>query len=209
MSKRSQKKTTQEPTEVPTETPVEVPTEVPTEIPTETPVEVQMTFNDSIKNALDEIVSLKVQIRNLESTIRNVKNLYKEEMKTNKSSKRRQRKENGEKQVINHGFVKPCAISESLAEFLGLEKGAFLARPDVTKLIAKYVNDNKLWGMKTNKQGENKVNRTIIKADSKLKKLFGEPTIYFSRKKPEEGKGYSYFNLHSYLKRQNHFVSQV
>lgn len=208
MSKRVQKKVTQVPVETPVEVPVvETPVEVPvTEEVSEVP---QVTFNDIIKSALDEIISLKTQIKSLEGTIRNVKVLYKEEMKANKSSKKRRRRENGEKQVVNHGFVKPCPISDALSSFLGLKSGAELARPEVTKLIAKYVNENKLWGTKANKEGVEVLNKTIIKPDAKLKKLLGEPTILLSQKNPEGPKSYSYFNLHSYLKRGNHFLPQV
>jgi chromatin remodeling complex protein RSC6 len=168
-----------------------------------------LSFNEIIKSALDEIVSLKTQVRNLETAIRSVKTLYKEEQKLNKSSKKRRRSEKTDKQVVTHGFVNPCTISEGLIEFLGLETGSTLARPQVTKLIAKYVNDNELWGTKMNKLGESVLNKTIIKPDAKLSKLFGKPTILFSQKKPELGFGYSYFNLHSYLKRQNHFLAPV
>lgn len=169
----------------------------------------QVTFNEIIKSALDEIVSLKTQIRSLEGTIRNVKVLYKEEMKANKSSKKRRRRENGEKQVVNHGFVKPCPISNELASFLGLPSGSELARPEVTKLIAKYVNENKLWGTKANKEGVEVLNKTIIKPDAKLSKIFGKLDILYSQKKPDAGTGLSYFNAHSYLKRGNHFLPQV
>lgn len=206
MSKRVQKKVSQPPVvEAPV---VEVPVvvEETTEEVTEVP---QVTFNDIIKSALDEIISLKTQVKSLEGTIRNVKVLYKEEMKANKSAKKRRRRENGEKQVVNHGFVKPCPISDALSSFLGLKSGAELARPEVTKLIAKYVNENELWGTKANKDGVEVLNKTIIKPDAKLKKLLGEPTILLSQKNPEGPKSYSYFNLHSYLKRGNHFLPQV
>lgn len=231
MSKRVQKKVVQEPIAVVTETPLpeakvtkksskkvtpEVVTEQVNEVPevTEEGTEevnevVSMTFNDIIKSALDEIVSLKTQIRSLEGTIRNVKVLYKEEMKANKSSKKRRRRENGEKQVVNHGFVKPCPISDALASFLGLPSGTELARPEVTKLIANYVRENELWGTKVNKEGIDVLNKTIIKPDAKLNKIFGELNILYSQKKPELGKGLSFFNLHSYLKKNSHFLPQV
>lgn len=221
MSKRIQKKVVQEPiaeTQIPeTKKSKKITEKVISEvIPEQSEVnEVneegvpQVTFNEIIKSALDEIVSLKTQIRSLEGTIRNVKVLYKEEMKANKSSKKRRRKENGEKQVINHGFVKPCPISDKLALFLGLPSGSELARPDVTKLIAKYVNENELWGTKANKEGVEVLNKTIIKPDSKLKKLLGEPTILLSQKNPDGPRSYSYFNLHSYLKREKHFLSPI
>jgi chromatin remodeling complex protein RSC6 len=204
MSKRVQKKVTPAPVVV--ETPVEV---IETPVVEETTEVPQVTFNDIIKSALDEIISLKTQVKSLEGTIRNVKVLYKEEMKANKSAKKRRRRENGEKQVVNHGFVKPCPISDALSSFLGLKSGAELARPEVTKLIAKYVNENELWGTKANKDGVEVLNKTIIKPDAKLKKLLGEPTILLSQKNPEGPKSYSYFNLHSYLKRGNHFLPQV
>jgi chromatin remodeling complex protein RSC6 len=212
MAKRIQKKIVAEQQtvieQVPTETQVETPVETSVVVPTETTVETpSVSINDMIKTALDELVIVKSQVKNLEGIIRNFKVLYKEEMKANKSLKRRKR--SGEKQVITHGFVRQCQISHELADFLGVSRETTLSRPEVTKLISKYVNENKLWGSKANKEGENTINKTILKPDRKLLKILGEASIPYSKKNLDAGNGYSYFNLHSYLKRQNHFLAPV
>lgn len=163
---------------------------------------------DSIKLSLEKYASIRKEIREAELNLRNLRVLYKEEIKSNKSLKKRRRRENGEKQEICHGFQKATLISDVLAEFLGLPKGSLLKRHEATKLIAAYVNKNECYGMLPDKNGEMKINKTIIKPDAKLAKLFGPINILLSKKKPELGVGISYFNIMSFMKRQGHFYKE-
>lgn len=207
----SKKSVKQKVTEVPTviETPkVVVPpvTETPIEA-TEVPQE-NVSILESIRLSLEKYASIRKEIREAELNLRNLRVLYKDEIKSNKSLKKRRRKENGEKREIEHGFQKPTLISDTLAEFLGLPKGSLLKRHEATKQIAAYVNKNECYGMLPGKDGVMKLNKTIIKPDAKLAKVFGKLDILLSKNKPELGPGLSYFNAHSYLKREGHFIKE-
>ena len=71
--------------------------------------------------------------------------------KSKKSSKRKP----------NSAFMKPMKPSETLANIIG---AAALPRTQVTKKIWTYIKKNKL---------QDKVKRTVINADAKMKPLFG------------------------------------
>lgn len=82
------------------------------------------------------------------------------------------------------GFVKPTLVSDQLAEFLGKEKGAMVARVDVTREINKYIRENSL---------QDPANGRKINPDQKLKKLLVlEPTDELT-----------YFNLQRFMR--HHF----
>ena len=93
----------------------------------------------------------------------------------------------------NHGFNAPGLITDELADFLGMERGSLLRRPQVGSLISKYANEN---GLKDASNG------SIFLPDKSLKKILG-PAV-FPIKKESDVNGYSIFNLQKYLKR--HFI---
>ena len=76
------------------------------------------------------------------------------------------------------GFAKPSQISTKLAEFLGTEKDAMVARTDATKLVIAYVKEHNL---------QNPENKKQIIPDEKLRNLL-EP--HFTSEDKLE-----YFNL--------------
>lgn len=166
---------------------------------------VQPSFLEVYKQAMEDLTAIKTQIKAHESIVRSLKALYKEDLKANKSSKKRRRKnaepelnEDGTVKVRKpHGCIKPVLLSEQLTDFLGIESGSMLPPPTVTKLFAEYVRAHECYDPS---------NKTIIIPDAKILELLGEPEFFYRKKKPEDGKGYNYFNLQSYMKRQKHFI---
>jgi chromatin remodeling complex protein RSC6 len=198
-------------------TPVEEPMVVAPVVVPETPIEISeepiveasgASILESIKISLEKYASIRKEIREAELNLRNLRVLYKEEIKSNKSLKKRRRRDSGEKQKISHGFQKPTLISDVLAEFLGLPKGSLLTRHEAIKQIAAYINKHELYGMLPDKNGEMKINKTIIKPDAKLAKVIGKVDVLLSKKRPELGVGISYFNFNTYMKRQGHFIKE-
>lgn len=197
------------------QTPVPVVVETPVPV-VETPVEPEVTeipqesvsILEAIKLSLEKYASIRKEIREAELNLRNLRVLYKDEIKSNKSLKKRRRKDSGEKREILHGFQKPTLISDTLAEFLGLPKGSLLKRHEATKQIAAYVNKHECYGMLPGKDGVMKLNKTVIKPDAKLAKLFGPINILASKNRPELGCLITYFNMHSFLKREGHFIKE-
>jgi chromatin remodeling complex protein RSC6 len=86
------------------------------------------------------------------------------------------------------GFAKPAQLTGELCEFLGVPANTLMARTDVTRLITKYVKDNKL---------HNEADKRTIQPDGKLLKLLAIK---------EEDK-LTYFNLQSHIK--HHFIKDV
>ena len=86
------------------------------------------------------------------------------------------------------GFVKPTNISDELASFLGKEKGAEMARTDVTREINTYIRAHKL---------QDKDNGRKINPDSKLAALF-------KLKNTDE---LTYFNIQKFM--SPHFAKAI
>lgn len=83
------------------------------------------------------------------------------------------------------GFSKPALLSPELCEFLGKPNGESVPRTQVTKLITKYISDNKLYN------DDDK--RKIIPNDALIKLLNITP-----------GDTLTYFNLQKHMK--HHFI---
>lgn len=125
----------------------------------------------SIQEVSSKLTALKNQLRALE------KKAVREIKAANKRSKKNAKKGNR----TPSGFIKPTAISDQLAKFLGKEKGTQMARTDVTKEINTYIRAHKLQDPK---------NGRIILADGKLTKLL-------NLQKEDE---LTYFNLQKFMK---------
>jgi len=96
------------------------------------------------------------------------------------------------------GITRPVSISDTLASFLGLEKGVKISRPEVTRKISNYLIENNL---------KNPENKSIFQADAAIENLLGVPRFLIDKKKPELGNGFSNTNLQTYLK--DHFIKSA
>jgi chromatin remodeling complex protein RSC6 len=172
---------------------------VPEVVVSEVPVSVETT--DLVVEEPEPVVSVESQIKDLMAVVdaqsttlkllkTSLKTLlvsYHKEVKENKNKKKRVKK--SDKPHTPHGFTKPVPISADLAEFLGLEKDALIARPQVTSAISKYVKAHNL---------ADPSNGSIFKVDKVLGKLLGKPR-FIVKKKAELGNIFAYTNLQSYL----------
>ncbi|MFM2394745.1 MAG: hypothetical protein RLZZ546_2727 [Bacteroidota bacterium] len=186
------------------ETPVEVSEQVQ-EVVEETPVEPvqeeqtveevqqkEQSTLEYITALLENVNVLSKSHKEVENELRKLKTLYIKEQKQNKKKTKRPKNPNRK-----NGFAGHSSISSDLSSFLGLQPDEKIARPEVTKLISAYIKENELF---------NAENKSIFTPDEKLRKLLGDPVFPISKKNPELGNGYTYFNLQSYLKKMNHFV---
>jgi chromatin remodeling complex protein RSC6 len=82
-------------------------------------------------------------------------------------------------------FCIPNKISDKLSVFLGIENGTEMSRVNVTREINKYIRLNNL---------QDKQNRTIINADTKISTLFGL----------NNGDKLTHLNIHKYI--GSHFI---
>jgi chromatin remodeling complex protein RSC6 len=88
------------------------------------------------------------------------------------------------------GFVRPTLLSDDLCAFLGVDKGAELARTDVTRRINAYIKANNL---------EDPSDKRKIIPDQKLQSIL--------RMTGEENETTSYFTLQKLIK--HHFAKSV
>ena len=128
---------------------------------------------------LDELKTLKLSIISMATR---VSKLQKRVARESRKGKKKPRTGASK----NNGFSKPVDISPELTKFLGLDKGAKIARTDVTKGITKYIKEHEL---------QDKNDKRIILADTKLKKLLSG-----GEKKLTSDVPLTYFNLQTYLK---------
>lgn len=153
-------------------------------------------LEDRVKNLLETVSALGKTLKEVEHELKAVRTLYIKEAKEN-NKKRRKNKKVKTGETRKNGFLKQTSVSPELSKFLGLTDGATISRPEVTKFISAYVKTNNL---------AQEGNKTIFKLDKPLEKLLGKPRFPISKKNPEAGNGYTYFNLQSYLKDKGHFL---
>lgn len=141
----------------------------------------------------EQSVEFLAKLQQLGTLINSIKSEYKalekkwsREVKTaQKQSSKRKRKAGNR---APSGFVKPTKISDELASFLGKEKGAEMARTDVTREINTYIRAHKL---------QDSTNGRKINPDKKLAALLKLKTT-------DE---LTYFNLQKYM--SPHFAKAV
>ncbi len=109
----------------------------------------------SIETVLEELSSLRSDIKSLSKIVRKIK--AKVDDPTGEKAASRAK---------NNGFNRKQAISDKLRAFLDLPEGELVSRSTVTRAINKYVTDN---GLKHPDNGR------ILVLDDKLKKLLQPP----------------------------------
>jgi len=142
---------------------------------------------DKYDSVIDKLQSF---LNDCKELIVTVKNLKKENAKSQKQVGKRQRKTavDGSKRPAS-GITKPTKLSDDLCDFLGVPKGTSLARTEVTKIINTYIKTNKL---------QDEQDRRTIHPDAKLSKIL-LPI-------PDDKK-LSFFNMQSFIKHQ--FIKTV
>jgi SWIB/MDM2 domain len=138
-------------------------------------------FNNKYNQVMSMLSSLKQSFKSIEKTAqRDWRISQKALAKKNKKAEKRP----------PSGFVRPCLISDEMAEFLGVEIGTMIARTTVSKLINLYIRNNNL---------QDKTHGRNINPDEKLATLLNV--------KPDSDEKLTYFNLQRYMK--HHFIKTV
>ena len=152
-------------------------------------VEPVVSVEQQIKALMVTVDSQIKELKETKVTLKTILTSYQKEIKESRNKKKRNKRD-PTKEYVPHGFTKPVNISPELSGFLGVDKDALVARPSVTKAIAKYIKEN---GLANPKDG------SIFTVDGALKKVLGEPRFLIKSKKPELGMGYSFGSLQKYL----------
>ena len=140
--------------------------------------DVDTSVNEKSLDIFAKLQQLSSIIASLKTDYRTLDKQYNRELKNaQKASTKRKRKAGNR---APSGFVKPTRISDELAQFLGKQVGAEMARTEVTRDINTYIRTNDL---------QDKANGRKIIPDSKLSSLL----------KISQGEELTYFNLQRYM----------
>lgn len=140
--------------------------------------EVETSVNEKSLDIFAKLQQLSSIIASLKTDCRTLDKQYNRELKNaQKASTKRKRKAGNR---APSGFVKPTRISDELAQFLGKQVGAEMARTEVTRDINTYIRTHDL---------QDKANGRKIIPDSKLSSLL----------KINQGEELTYFNLQRYM----------
>jgi chromatin remodeling complex protein RSC6 len=135
-------------------------------------------FNNKYNQVIAMLSGLKQSFKSIEkSAQRDWRVAQKALAKKNKKAEKRS----------PSGFVRPCLISDEMAEFLGVERGSMIARTTVSSKINLYIRDNNL---------QDKTHGRNINPDQKLATLLNV--------QPDSEDKLTYFNLQRYMK--HHFI---
>ncbi len=153
-------------------------------------VQQDTTSDTLISDVVEMVNSLKSQLKDLESRIKQLKTQHRQELK---DLKKRPKKQSG-----NHkGQFRPVVLSDQLAKFYGVPSGTQMERGQATKQLFKYIREHNLYYSDKPKN--------IMKPNGALTKLLGPFNHLLHSKKPELGNGLSIHNLQKYL--QPHFTT--
>ena len=157
----------------------------------------ELSVEDRLQLAVETVDLLAKSLRDLTKELRAIKREHAKVLKVAQKRKRGVRDPNKPKRKPS-GFAKETLMSPQLCKFLGVSEDTRFLRTQVTKKISAYIRENKLF-MEENKR------RFVPEKGSLLAKILGKPRFPYNKNKPEEGNGYCYFNLQSYLK--DHFIA--
>ena len=132
----------------------------------------------AVVEALDAQINV---LRELKSRVVRLEKTVHREHKANLKKLRGRRRRPADPSRGPSGFAKPGPVSDELRKFLGLEKGAMIARTEVTKEINAYCRKHKL---------QLESDRRKINPDKELSRLL----------RLKKGDEVSFFNLQKYMK---------
>ena len=149
-------------------------------------VEIDTSLVEKSVEFCAKLQQLGALIASLKSEFKTLEKQWSRDLKTAQKASTKRKRKSGNR--APSGFVKPTRISDELAQFLGKQVGAEMARTEVTRDINAYIRTNNL---------QDKSNGRKIIPDSKLSSLL----------KLNKGEELTYFNLQRYM--SPHFSKTV
>jgi len=149
-------------------------------------VEIDTSLVEKSVEFCAKLQQLGALIASLKSEFKTLEKQWSRDLKTAQKASTKRKRKSGNR--APSGFVKPTRISDELAQFLGKQVGAEMARTEVTRDINAYIRTNNL---------QDKTNGRKIIPDSKLSSLL----------KLNKGEELTYFNLQRYM--SPHFSKTV
>ena len=142
------------------------------------------SVEDRVQELLRVVSVLKTEIGSVFTQLKDLDKAIKKDRKAVVQANKKSPESNTKRKPT--GFALPGRVSDQLAEFMGLDPGAKVARTAATKAVVEYISEHKL---------QKPSDRRIIVPDEFLRGLLGSV--------PDDE--VTYFNLQKFLNR--HFVS--
>lgn len=149
-------------------------------------VEIDTSLVEKSVEFCAKLQQLGALIASLKSEFKTLEKQWSRDLKSAQKASTKRKRKSGNR--APSGFVKPTRISDELAQFLGKQVGAEMARTEVTRDINAYIRTNNL---------QDKSNGRKIIPDVKLSSLL----------KLNNGEELTYFNLQRYM--SPHFSKTV
>jgi chromatin remodeling complex protein RSC6 len=141
-------------------------------------------LNNDFKCILNNLSTLKNDIKLLTITIKNLEKKVNKKIKVLEKQCLKNKNKGNRKPT---GFASLGPVSKELCNFMKVEIGSEFARTEVTKYIINYIKEKDL---------QDKHNKKVIKLDNALKTLLN----------PKKDHEITYFNLQSHMNK--HFVKK-
>jgi len=141
-------------------------------------VEIDTSLVEKSVEFCAKLQQLGALIASLKSEFKTLEKQWSRDLKSAQKASTKRKRKSGNR--APSGFVKPTRISDELAQFLGKQVGAEMARTEVTRDINAYIRTNNL---------QDKSNGRKIIPDVKLSSLL----------KLNNGEELTYFNLQRYM----------
>jgi len=140
--------------------------------------------SEFIKRCEILLINITKNYREQRDEIRNLMKLHKQELKYNIKNKRTKKNKD------NIGFTKATTVPDKLADFVGLEKGVKMSRPELTKLLCNEFKKRNLYYKKDER---------VIIPDNDVKQLFSLPKDADKSTDPKDKNGLNFYNLQHYV----------
>ena len=124
-------------------------------------MEMDEQISEQFNGVLQTLAGFRTQVTALQNDIRGIEKSVKKKMKELQKEAAKHKHKGNRKPS---GFAKPTLISDKLCKFMNKEKGAEVARTEVTQYIISYISEKEL---------QDPDNRKKIRPDKELKDLLG------------------------------------
>jgi hypothetical protein len=152
-------------------------------------------FDEQMTSAQDECGKLKELLKSVSTSLKKLQATHKADVKKMKTKKS---KRSGEHKPT--GFARTRPVTGKLADFLGVQSGAELSGPEITKKVWAELKSRNLTYQGDEKKGI-KGDQRVLRVDDEVSQLFNIPkSVNKSTDCTDKENGFNFGNLQKYIK---------
>lgn len=150
---------------------------------------------EQLQTSVENLNKLKEMCKAVYADLKKAQNLHTSELKKAKSARKSERKKNHNPT----GFARLRPVTGKLADFIGVESGAELSGPAVTKRVWQELKNRNLTWKGDEKEGV-KGDQRVLRVDDDVAKLFNVPKSVNNSTNHKDPNGLNFGNLQRYIK---------